>query len=398
MISNSPIHTKERTVVAASESHDRNPLLTGGIVIVLLFLFLLGVHGLGDGFKLLGRDLLDAFFRATSNPIVALMVGLLATTLVQSSSVTTSMIVGLVAAPENPLPVATAIPMIMGSNIGTTVTNTIVSLAHIGRKDEFRRAFSVATCHDFFNYMTVLLLLPLELATGYLQKTATWLAGSLGESSGVSYDSPLKGLLKVGSEPMHWIAHTLFANNEQLQGVVISVLSACLVFFALLMLVKTLRSLMQRKAERLVESTLGGSGYLAILIGMVATMIVQSSSITTSLLVPLAGAGLITLQQAFPVTLGANIGTTVTALLASLAVSGPNAAAGVTIALVHALFNLTGTAIVYPFKPIRQLPLMAAEKLADVATYSRAWAIGYVVILFYALPAAVAFIHEMAVQ
>ncbi|MEZ5392963.1 MAG: Na/Pi symporter [Bryobacterales bacterium] len=178
MISNPPIHTKERTVVAASESKDRNPLLTAAIVLALLFLFLLGVHGLGDGFKLLGRDLLDAFFRATSNPIVALMVGLLATTLVQSSSVTTSMIVGLVAAPENPLPVATAIPMIMGSNIGTTVTNTIVSLAHIGRKDEFRRAFSVATCHDFFNYMTVLILLPLELMTGYLQKTATWLAAA----------------------------------------------------------------------------------------------------------------------------------------------------------------------------------------------------------------------------
>ncbi|MEZ5392965.1 MAG: hypothetical protein R2724_08840 [Bryobacterales bacterium] len=107
---------------------------------------------------------------------------------------------------------------------------------------------------------------------------------------------------------------------------------------------------------------------------------------------------MITLQQAFPVTLGANIGTTVTALMASLAVSGPNAAAGVTIALVHALFNVTGTAIVYPFQPIRRLPLMAAERLADVATRSRAWAIGYVIILFYALPAAVAFIHEMAVQ
>jgi sodium-dependent phosphate cotransporter len=388
-------HAKEKTVLAATENRSRNPFITGGIVIGLLLLFLLGIHGLGDGFKLLGRDLLDAFFRATSNPIVALMVGLLATTLVQSSSVTTSMIVGLVAAPENPLPVATAIPMIMGSNIGTTVTNTIVSLAHIGRKDEFRRAFSVATCHDFFNYFTVLLLLPLEMATGYLQKTATWLAGSLGEATGVSYDSPLKGLLELGAQPLHGIGSILFPENAQLQGVVISILSAALVVAALLSLVTTLRSAMQRRAERLVENTLGRSGLLAIVIGMVATMIVQSSSITTSLLVPLAGAGLITLQQAFPVTLGANIGTTVTALLASLAVSGPNAAAGVTIALVHTLFNVTGTLVVYPFTPIRRLPLAAAEKLAEVATRSRYWAIGYVVILFYALPALVAFVHEM---
>jgi sodium-dependent phosphate cotransporter len=165
---------------------------------------------------------------------------------------------------------------------------------------------------------------------------------------------------------------------------------------ALLSLVKTLRSAMQRKAERLVEKTLGRSALLAISIGMIATMIVQSSSITTSLLVPLAGAGLLTLRQAFPVTLGANIGTTVTALLASLAVSGPNAAAGVTIALVHSLFNVTGTLIVYPFPPIRRLPLMAAERLAEVATRSRAWAIAYVAVLFYALPAVIAFVHEIA--
>jgi sodium-dependent phosphate cotransporter len=382
--------------VAASEKRSRNSFLTAGIVVGLLFVFLLGVHGLGDGFKLLGRDLLDAFFRATSNPIVGLMVGLLATTLVQSSSVTTSMIVGLVAAPENPLPIATAIPMVMGSNIGTTVTNTIVSLAHIGRKDEFRRAFSVATCHDFFNYMTVLILLPLELATGYLQKAASWMASGLGDTSGMEYDSPLKGLLTLGAEPLNGIAQAIARENVQLQGVIIAALSAVLIVVALLSLVKTLRSAMQRKAERLVEKTLGRSALLAISIGMIATMIVQSSSITTSLLVPLAGAGLLTLRQAFPVTLGANIGTTVTALLASLAVSGPNAAAGVTIALVHSLFNVTGTLIVYPFPPIRRLPLMAAERLAEVATRSRAWAIAYVAVLFYALPAVIAFVHEIA--
>ena len=109
-------------------------------VLLLLFVFLVGVRGLGDGFKLLGKDLLDVFFAATENPFIGLMVGILATTLVQSSSVSTSMIVGLVAAPENPLPVANAIPMIMGANIGTTVTNTVVSLAHMGRPEEFGAA------------------------------------------------------------------------------------------------------------------------------------------------------------------------------------------------------------------------------------------------------------------
>ena len=169
---------------------------------VLLFVFLMGVQGLGDGFKLLGRDLLDAFFTATENPFIALMVGILATTLVQSSSVTTVMVVGLVAAPENPLPVANAVPMIMGANIGTTVTNTVVSLAHMGRREEFLRAFSVATCHDFFNFITVAVLLPLEITTGYLRRAAVMLASTLGGVSGVTYENPLKNALKAGLEPL----------------------------------------------------------------------------------------------------------------------------------------------------------------------------------------------------
>ena len=92
-------------------------------VVVLLLVFLVGIKGMGDGFKLLGDDALNSFFRATSNPFMGLVVGILATTLVQSSSVSTSMIVGLVASPENALPIANAIPMVMGANTGTTVTN-----------------------------------------------------------------------------------------------------------------------------------------------------------------------------------------------------------------------------------------------------------------------------------
>jgi sodium-dependent phosphate cotransporter len=119
---------------------------------------------------------------------------------------------------------------------------------------------------------------------------------------------------------------------------------------------------------------------------------VQSSSITTSILVPLAGAGILTLRQLFPVTLGANIGTTVTALLASLAVSGPTARLGLQIALCHLLFNLTGILLIYMVPPIRQIPLRLASWLADVAVRSRRYALLYVVALFYGLPGALLWI------
>ena len=360
---------------------------------LLLFVFLVGVNGLGDGFKALGQGLLDSFFRATENPFMGLMVGLLATTLVQSSSVTTSLIVGLVAAPENPLPIANAIPMVMGANIGTTVTNTIVSLAHMGRKEEFRRAFAVATCHDFFNYLSVLVLLPLELLTGYLRKSATWVSGHLTGIGGVEYDSPLKGLLKAAQQPLKSALHAVFG-SDHLAAIGLIVVSVAFIFTALMLLVRVMRRAMDARVEAIVSRGLHRSALYAILVGMFVTALVQSSSITTSLLVPLAGAGLLTLPQAFPITIGANIGTTITALMAALAVTGPNAQAGVTIALVHLLFNVSGTLLVYPVPAIRRIPLAAARSLADIATKSRVWALLYVAVLFYGLPALLTVLHE----
>ncbi len=370
-----------------------HPALRVLVVVLLLFLFLTGVKGLGDGFKLLGQDLLDSFFRATANPFVALMIGILATTLVQSSSVSTSMIVGLVAAPENPLPIENAIPMVMGTNIGTTVTNTVVSLAHMTRRDEFQRAFAVATCHDFFNFLTVAVLLPLELATGLGRRVATALSGLVSGMGGVDYDSPLKGAISAGVAPLHWLAEALVESGPS-RGAFIAIGSALVIIAALVLLVRVMRAAMQSRIESNVSLFLGRHAVLAILFGAVATVMVQSSSITTSLLVPLAGAGLITLNQAFPVTLGANVGTTVTALLASMAVSGANAQAGIIIALVHLLFNVTGIVMIYPIPAVREIPLGLARWFAGVARRSRGWAVVYIVVLFYGLPSLFAFLSR----
>ena len=104
-----------------------------------------------------------------------MILGTLATALVQSSSTVTSVIVGMVA---GGLPVSIAVPMIMGANMGTTITNTIVSLGMARQKDVFRRAFAAATVHDFFNLLAVAILLPLELMFGLLDRLSGWLAGA----------------------------------------------------------------------------------------------------------------------------------------------------------------------------------------------------------------------------
>ncbi|UCC70992.1 MAG: Na/Pi symporter [Gemmatimonadota bacterium] len=371
-----------------------HPLARMVAVVALLFIFLLGVNGLGDALKSLGGGMIDSFFTATRNPFMGLMVGILATTLVQSSSVTTSLIVGLVAAPENPLPIANAVPMIMGANIGTTVTNTVVSIAHMGRKQEFYRAFSVATCHDFFNYMAVAILLPLEMATGYLQRSATAISSLLTGLGGMEYDSPIKGALKAALQPIKGAIQAV-VDSERLQAIILILVSAGLIYLALMLLVQVMRRAMRSRVEVIVSRGLHKAPAIGIFLGILVTAMVQSSSITTSLLVPLAGAGIITLSQAFPITIGANIGTTVTALLAALAVTGPNARWGITIALVHLLFNMSATLLIYPTERIRRIPLTAARRLAAVAVRSRKWAFLYVVILFYGLPALFAVLNRL---
>jgi len=203
---------------------------------------------------------------------------------------------------------------------------------------------------------------------------------------GADYDSPIKGAIKAGGKPIEALAHALGPTTNW-GAILLIFFSGILIFLGLMGIVSVMRSAMKAKVEALVSRALGKNAVLAIIIGVVATVMVQSSSITTSLLVPLAGAGVLTLKQAFPVTVGANIGTTVTALLAALAATDQNAAAGLTIALVHLMFNLSATMLIFPVPSIQRIPLRLAQGLADVAIRSRAVAIAYVIVLFYVVPA-----------
>jgi sodium-dependent phosphate cotransporter len=334
----------------------------------------------------LGGDMLGSFFQVTENPFVALVVGILATTLVQSSSVTTSMVVALVAAPDNPLPIQNAIPMIMGANIGTTVTNTIVALGHMSRPEEFRRAYAAATCHDFFNFIAVAVLLPLEILTGYLAKASWFVSGAVGRAEGAEIPNPLKAGAQAMVEPVQEVIATIIP-GEHLAAAALIAVSMSVIFLALFYLVRLLREVAASRVKTYLGRALDASPYIAMGVGVVTTAMVQSSSITTSILVPLAGARIVTLRQIFPVTLGANLGTTVTALVASMAAPPETARLAVQIAVVHLLFNLSAIALIFPVESIRKIPLQAARALANSAVRSKKIALLYLVCLFYALPA-----------
>lgn len=353
-----------------------------GLVVLLLYGFLVGVALLEVGIAELGEDFTSGLLDRVANPLSGLFAGLLFTVLVQSSSVSTATIVGLVGAGTVPLDLA--VPMIMGANIGTTVTNTLAALGNIRRPREFELGFSAALLHDFFKLMAVAILLPLELATGWLVQSSTWLTGHLrGTEVSEIGSSPIRTAVKVPVE-----AITDLVRSMGLLSVVVAIillaLGLGLIFGALGMLTKNMRQLVAGGVERAMNTVIGkGGGSLGILVGVLVTIAVQSSSITTAILVPLVASGVLTLRNAYPVTLGANIGTTVTALLASLAVLRPE---GLTIALVHTLFNLAAIAIIYPISAIRDLPLKASVWTARVATKHRTLVLAYVLGTFIVVP------------
>ncbi|MDX1421016.1 MAG: Na/Pi symporter [Rubricoccaceae bacterium] len=361
----------------------------------VLYVFFVSLELMGGAFKLMGAGFAEGLLATTSDPLIALFTGILATSLIQSSSTVTSLTVALVA--SGALTVENAIPVMMGANIGTTVTNTIVSMGHITRPDEFRRAMAGATVHDFFNWLTVLILLPLELLFGILSRPAYAFTEGMAGVGGTELLSPLKVITKPVSG---WMTEALGAN-----GVVVLVVGLLLLFLALRYLVVLLKALVLGRAEGFLHRYIFGHPILAMLAGVLMTFLVQSSSVTTSLVVPLVGAGILTVRQIFPFTLGANVGTTLTALLAALALTAGGvgeeavvAQAGLTIAAVHVLFNVVGIALIYPFKPIREVPVRMAEFIGNVAYRNRLFAILYLVGLFYVLPLAIELLRTLVVE
>jgi len=373
------------TAPLTSRTADRPPVppaARGLLVVLFLYVFLVGIAFLETGIALTGEAFQADLLRSVSHPISGLCAGLLATVLVQSSSVSTSTIVGLVGA--GTLPVSLAIPMVMGANIGTTVTNTLASLGSLRRTDEFRRAFSAAIVHDFFNLFAVALLLPLELATGFLGRTADGLTDLLTDA-GFETNQPQRSPIRLAVRlPVNWLSSQL--GEGTLTSVMLLALGLALIFLALALITRNMRRLVAQSVERAMNRFIGqGGGLFGILVGIGMTVAVQSSTITTSILVPLVAAGILTLRSAYPVTLGANVGTTITALLASLAVLRPE---GLTIALVHFLFNIVALGVVYPIPAVRLLPVRLAEFTADIAARRHTLVFVYVVGLFLVAPIA----------
>ncbi len=324
-----------------------------------------------ESLKLFGNGFSQTLIATTTNPFIGLFIGILATSVIQSSSSTTSIVVGMVAA--NALTIENAIPIIMGANIGTSVTTFLAAFPQINRGSEFKRAFAAATVHDFFNMMSVILFLPLQLYTNFLGYTASYLGNIFKNAGGLDFLSPVKALTK----PICVFLADLVGKEYPWLMLIIAL---ALLFTALKYMVDSLKILVVSKAKKWFDKYLFKTQIRSFIVGLFLTVAVQSSSITVSLMVPMAGAGLLTIFQIFPYTLGANIGTTITAILAALITGNP---AAIIVAFTHSLFNICGLIVWWPLKKI---PIFIATRFAELSTKSKLIPVGFVLFTFFILP------------
>ncbi|KAJ0002498.1 hypothetical protein NQD34_007647 [Periophthalmus magnuspinnatus] len=384
------------------------------LLLALLFVFVCSLDTLSSAFQLTGGKVAGDIFQdnaVLSNPVAGLVVGILVTVLVQSSSTSTSIVVSLVA--SGLLEVKLAVPIIMGTNIGTSVTNTIVAMMQAAERSEFERAFAGATIHDCFNWLSVLVLLPLEVLSGLMTWMSHWMVSSLSLHTG--QDAP--ELLKVITEPITKLiiqldkcvitgiamgneGRHLFVSTELSDltvGLILLAVSLAVLCSCLLLLVKLLNSLLQGQVAKIIHKVINTdlpdpfgwlAGYVAMFVGAGVTFVVQSSSVFTSAITPLIGVGVISLERAYPLTLGSNIGTTATALLAALASPGNKLAAALQIALCHLFFNVFGIILWYPI-PCMRLPIRMSRVLGERTAKYRWFAILYLLIFFLVLPSLV---------
>lgn len=353
-----------------------------------IYVLITAVSGIGAGFTLATGDRAGELFQFAANPFVGLVIGILATVLTQSSTTTTSITVGMVA---GGLPINIAIPILLGANIGTTVTSTLVSLGMARDKEVFRRAFGAASVHDMYNLLSVLIFLPLELMFGVLERSSGWLAQHTGNSDGgavaavfTAVGSGVRHVIDPGVGLLTWLVGPL---PDRWAGIALILLGIALILAVINLIGKLLKVLMVGTAERVFHTAIGRGPVSSILSGTFITVMVQSSSTTTSLAVPLVGSGKFSVRQIYPFTVGANIGTTLTALIAAFAFTGGQAQLALQAAYVHVLYNLFCAVVIFGLPLLRPLPVAGALWLARIGARNKLYVVAWVLGVFLVIPA-----------
>jgi len=379
--------TSEASTAQSEILHKRLPqretVVRIGLLLIVFCTFLVSLELMGNAVTQLGSGFANQLFQITANPFVSLFIGLLATAVLKSSSATISTLTVLVS--TQVISLQNAVPMVIGANIGTTVTCIFVSMGHIVSRKEFRKAFTIALSHNQFNLSTAIILFPLEYYFQAISQPATWLAAGLKQLPGQSFFANL-----------HLSEYTIKPLAGLFSGVVLSlpwvimIASAVLLIVSLLSFTQLLKGALISRAETSFEKNFFKNPYKTLFWGAGITALIQSSTVSTSVSTVLVAADKISPRRIYPFVLGANLGTTITGILASF--SRPEIA--LALAMAHVLFNFIGIMLFFPYGQLRGWPLWLGREVAQLCAKHRAAALIYVLLVFYILPFLIIFLVE----
>jgi solute carrier family 34 (sodium-dependent phosphate cotransporter) len=308
--------------------------------------------------------------------------------MLQSSSATTSIVVALVA--SGSVTLQGAVPIIMGANVGTTITSTIVSLGFINKKKEFRRAVAAGTYDDFFNILTVVVVFPLEYYYGFLSTLSEWITNL--------FYTPVSPQIQEPATHF-WLGFTPISNfllKHLPSPFFLTVLALILLFTSILIFRKLISGLLIGRSPEGFSRFFFKSQLKSFAWGLLTTAAIRSSTITTSVVVPIVAKKIVTIKQAAPFIMGANIGTTITAFIAAML--NANTAGALSIALAHFLFNFIGVLIFFPVPVLRRLPIELANSTGELTRKYRMTGFVYLLTTFFFVPFSLIYFNQDAVR
>lgn len=341
-------------------------------IIASLGVFLFAIELMEAALRSEGSSL-QTILKVTANPFEGFALGLLVTAIIQSSSATTSLAVAMVA--SGSLELTAAVPVIMGANIGTTITSSITSLGFLTRKREFRRAVAAGTYHCFFNLLTALLLFPLEYHYAFLSKI----------SIGITRLFISPGSLQVSNkETMGWIEQLSSSVSAAVgNGILVFLIAFVILLCSILVFRKLISDLLEAKSPGSFSRFFFGGDTRAFGWGFLTTAAIRSSTITTSVVVPIAAKKVVGLNRVSVFIMGANVGTTVTAFVASLFSSNTSS---LSIAIAHFLFNVIGVFLFFPIPALRQVPVRMAKEFGKMTARHRFIGFAFILLTFFLIP------------
>lgn len=345
-------------------------------IFATLLLFFFAIDLMIASIQQLGRDALHTITGALQNPFTGLFAGLLVTSIVQSSSATTSVIVAMVA--SGSLTIQSAVPIIIGANVGTTITSSVISLGFVNKRKELKRAVAASGYHYFFNLLTLLIIFPLEYHYSILSKASVAVASLVFSES--ASDSSV--ILSYPEPTFKWLINLLFGvigNVYVLIFFSFSVLVASILVFR-----KLLSDLLKAGSPEAFSRFFFTNELKSFFWGLITTAAIRSSTITTSVVVPMVAKKISTLKQAVPFIMGANIGTTITAFIAAM--FNAKASDAGSIAIAHFLFNAFGVLLFFPITVLKKIPLAMAKWLGNLTYEYRFAGLLFILISFFFLP------------